>query len=655
MSYAVSRRSLFGGISILSLGALPLTARAQTPATAPGAPPAVEVFAAPAFVDQVALSPDGKTVALVTQRGDDKLLFYMNLADRKPQFQNMGKEKIRGLAWGDNTHILVISSSTMTLPLQFDKQELFFAHITNIVTGKVVNPADKLRKGFYNTIAAPRRVRIGDSYRLYAASFGDVQGSCLFSYDLDGGYPELVATAPDLASGFLVAPDGYVLACEKFDSLHKKWTLYANQNPPGKGPDFRAVYVNTKDISTIYTPGIEGLGRNGDTILISIPVDGDPEKPTYHEVTRDGQVGPALNTGGEGREPLFHPVTRRLAGWRSHDDFVSNNYFDPLMKKLDATAQAAMGDDYRVVVRAYAEDPRKIILYGESAQDAGTYYFADFSNGGNQLIAHNYPDLPEAWITQKQAIDYKAADGLGIHAYLTLPPYRAAKNLPLIVLPHGGPRARDYIEFDWQAQCLAANGYAVLQPNYRGSTGYGQAFLDAGNGQWGRKMQTDLSDGVRYLAARGLVDPKRVAILGASYGGYAALAGATLDPGVYNCAVSIAGPSDLAAMVAYADSEGGASLVDYWKEQMGPSSQLDAVSPAKQAARADCPILLIHGTDDTVVPYNQSERMESALKSAGKPVEFITYKGQDHWETVGSSRVEMMKSALAFLQKHNPA
>ena len=145
MSYAVSRRSLFGGISILSLGALPLTARAQTPATAPGAPPAVEVFAAPAFVDQVALSPDGKTVALVTQRGDDKLLFYMNLADRKPQFQNMGKEKIRGLAWGDNTHILVISSSTMTLPLQFDKQELFFNNLTQVLT--ITNAGQATMKG----------------------------------------------------------------------------------------------------------------------------------------------------------------------------------------------------------------------------------------------------------------------------------------------------------------------------------------------------------------------------------------------------------------------------------------------------------------------------------------------------------------------------
>ncbi|MGN6423852.1 MAG: alpha/beta hydrolase family protein [Asticcacaulis sp.] len=205
---------------------------------------------------------------------------------------------------------------------------------------------------------------------------------------------------------------------------------------------------------------------------------------------------------------------------------------------------------------------------------------------------------------------------------------------------------------------LASRGYAVLQPNYRGSSGNGRAFMDAGNGEFGRKMQTDLSDGVRYLVAQGLVDPKRVAILGASYGGYAALAGATLDPGVYNCAVSIAGLSDVGAFVNYlleSTNNMDTPAIVAWRQVLGDKSGWDAISPASQAAKASCPILLMHGTDDTVVPIHQSQRMESALKAAGKPVEFVTYKGQDHWETIGSARIEMMKTALAFLQKYNPA
>ncbi|EGF90920.1 prolyl oligopeptidase family protein [Asticcacaulis biprosthecium C19] len=227
-----------------------------------------------------------------------------------------------------------------------------------------------------------------------------------------------------------------------------------------------------------------------------------------------------------------------------------------------------------------------------------------------------------------------------------------------MVLPHGGPESRDNIDFDWQTQCLASRGYAVLQPNFRGSSGYGEVFVEKGFGEWGRKLQTDLSDGVRWLAAQGTIDPKRVAILGASYGGYAALAGATLDPDIYRCAVSIAGVSDLKSMTGFElDNSAGKQTrrVRYWKQFMGDAKTFDAVPPARQADKAYCPILLIHGTDDTIVPIDQSKRMEKALKAAGKPVEFITYKGQDHWETVGSHRIGMMTSALAFLEKHNPA
>jgi dipeptidyl aminopeptidase/acylaminoacyl peptidase len=319
------------------------------------------------------------------------------------------------------------------------------------------------------------------------------------------------------------------------------------------------------------------------------------------------------------------------------------------MNKLEAAQTQMLGEGVRHRAVSYAEDPRKMIIYTESATDAGIYVLCDFVTGDISDIAINYEALPEEWITQKQSVQYKAADGLEIHGYLTLPPFRDAKNLPLVVLPHGGPRSRDFINFDWQSQCLAAHGYAVLQPNFRGSSGYGADFLAAGNGEWGRKMQTDLSDGVRHLVSKGLIDPRRVAILGASYGGYAALAGATLDQGVYRCAISM-----IDFERDFTNSSDAARIV-YWKTLMGDPKAYDAISPARQAAKAYCPILLIHGSDDTVVPVEQSHRMEKALKSAGRPVTLITYTGQDHWETQGSSRIEMMKEVLRFLSNHNPA
>src|SRR6185437_2351634 len=281
-------------------------------------------------------------------------------------------------------------------------------------------------------------------------------------------------------------------------------------------------------------------------------------------------LGPPLDAKPGDRSPLFHPVTGCLAGFRTHDDWFTYDYFDPLMKKLAEAVPQVLPEGYRFSIYETAEDPRKMVVFGESASDAGSFFFVDFSNGDTSLLANNYPDLPAQWITQKQAIDYKTADGLNIHAYLTLPPGKAPKDLPLIVLPHGGPAARDNLGFDPEPQAFASRGYAVLQPNFRGSTGYGVKFEDAGNGEWGRKMQTDLSDGIAHLAKLGIVDPRRVAIYGASYGGYAALAGAILDPpGTYRCAVDVAGVADLRTFLAFCQEQSATTYqsesVIYWK------------------------------------------------------------------------------------------
>jgi dipeptidyl aminopeptidase/acylaminoacyl peptidase len=217
---------------------------------------------------------------------------------------------------------------------------------------------------------------------------------------------------------------------------------------------------------------------------------------------------------------------------------------------------------------------------------------------------------------------------------------------------------RDEPGFDWWAQAMASRGYAVLQVNYRGSAGFGWNFLKAGFGEWGRKMQTDLSDGVRHLAAEGIVDPKRVCIVGASYGGYAALAGATLDPGVYRCAASIAGPSDMRRFVVWSKTQSGIEAQRYWSRFMGAEALRDPVlqqiSPAMNADKTEIPILLIHGRDDTVVPLEQSQIMERALQKAGKPVEMVVMPGEDHWLSRGDTRLQMLSSVVGFLEKHNP-
>jgi dipeptidyl aminopeptidase/acylaminoacyl peptidase len=235
------------------------------------------------------------------------------------------------------------------------------------------------------------------------------------------------------------------------------------------------------------------------------------------------------------------------------------------------------------------------------------------------------------------------------------------KNLPLIVMPHGGPAAADTLDFDWWAQALAAQGYAVLQPNYRGSD-LNYRYVAAGFGEWGRKMQTDLSDGVHYLAEQGIIDPKRVCIVGASYGGYAALAGVALDAGVYRCAISVAGISDLKRFLKWTDNKfgnGDNHTQRYWDRFMGASGRNDpalkAISPIEHVSSVIAPVLLIHGRDDTVVPYEQSDVMADALKHAGKSVELVTLKHEDHWLSRSATRRQMLEASVAFLKKNNPA
>jgi dipeptidyl aminopeptidase/acylaminoacyl peptidase len=232
----------------------------------------------------------------------------------------------------------------------------------------------------------------------------------------------------------------------------------------------------------------------------------------------------------------------------------------------------------------------------------------------------------------------------------------------LVVLVHGGPEARDEPGFDWLSQAFAARGYAVLQPEYRGSSGFGPDFIAAGYGQWGRKMQTDVSDGVRDIVKSGVVDPARVCIAGWSYGGYAALAGAVFDPSAYRCALDMAGPADLRLMLQETDYDSNPSSdsesVRYWTRFMGVKSpndeKLDDISPALHADKAAVPILIVHGVDDTVVRYEQSKRMVEALKRAGKPYEFVTLKGEDHWGSRSETRLQLLQAWIKFLEAHNP-
>ena len=272
-----------------------------------------------------------------------------------------------------------------------------------------------------------------------------------------------------------------------------------------------------------------GSGRDGKSVLVW---QSDDENQTIlREYAPDG-THTDLPQGANLDSLLHDPGNLSLLGGVTlKGDDLRYTFFDPKAQATwDAVVKAFPGD--RVSLTSWSQDRRKIVVYVDSAIEGPAYALVDLDAKSARWLGLAYRGVPTEGVSPVRSIRYKAKDGLEITGYLTLPRGKEAKNLPLVVLPHGGPEGRDTPGFDWWSQALASRGYAVLQPNFRGSEGFGWDFIKAGFGQWGKAMQTDLSDGVRDLAAQGLIDPKRVCIVGASYGGYAALAGATMDKGV---------------------------------------------------------------------------------------------------------------------------
>ena len=341
-----------------------------------------------------------------------------------------------------------------------------------------------------------------------------------------------------------------------------------------------------------------------------------------------------------------------LAGIGFVDDSRRVRWIDPKLAEVQAALDKAVGDR-RATIESLSRDRNRMIVHVGGADRPGAYYFFDTGVGAMQLYAHSNVRLKNARLAPVRTIRYRARDGLEIPAVLTLPVGREAKGIPLILMPHGGPRARDSEEWDWWVQFLADRGYAVVQPNYRGSTGYGTAFEDRGEGEWGLKMQDDLNDAVAHLAAEGIVDPKRVCIVGGSYGGYAAMRGAQRDGSLFRCAVSFAGVSDLGHLARSDRNSLFRRTRDSFLRDQAPDFK--SVSPINFADQFSAPILLVHGKKDLVVPVRQSREMAERLEKAGKPFEYLEQPEADHHFSREQDRREFLERLEAFLQRHNPA
>ena len=402
-------------------------------------------------------------------------------------------------------------------------------------------------------------------------------------------------------------------------------------------------------VEGIDIPTIKGFSPDGKSLWIAM---GDNGSVVYRPISlADGKLGDPI-ADANGRELSENLRTGRVMLGTSSDVRERTTFYDERLASDWETIERQFPDSKLRFVAA-SDDANRVVFESFDYLSSPAYLLYDAARGSLLTIASAYQGLPV--LGETRVLQYAAADGLKIPAVLALPRAVAAQNLPLIVLVHGGPEAHDSDGFDWWSEALVAQGYAVLRANYRGSDSSAELFT-AGFGQWGRKMQSDLSDGVAMLVRAGLVDSSRVCIVGASYGGYAALAGITQQSGIYRCAVSVSGIADLDLEFGTGSSfYPSQRYIDRYLGTDGRTrSVLQELSPINHVAAVTAPLLLVHGRNDGVVHYLQSERMAKAMKSAGKPVEFVTLPGEDHWLSRSDTRLQMLQAVVAFLRAHNP-
>jgi dipeptidyl aminopeptidase/acylaminoacyl peptidase len=627
---------------------------AQAPA-APAGPPPLEAFGLLPALEEVQISPDGAHLAFVTTDGDQRLLVVADTATGKSVAGlKLSKLKLRALEWADDRRLIITSSTTTEVAgLEGPKREWYMAQMLDIVSRKQTALLEHAENAMNVVLSEPVVRRVGAKTYVFLQTnhFEQSQGTlALYRIDLDSGVTTLISAGQENTEDWFVDKDGRAAAESRYNSTSGKWTLLINRPKGG--------WTTTRTIDApISPPEIVGYAKDGASLLVRMTEDGNG---VFHAVSlTDGSWGPAESDDYDSL--IFDSTSHALLGGEDLEGDVRRvDFFDPAVAAIWKAIEKAYPGE-RVHLESWTRDHRKVVVLVDGPRDGYAYALDDLDAKRGDWIGNVYPKVPQEQIAEPKAITYKAADGLDIPAYLTVPVGSSGKNLPLVVFPHGGPASRDTLDFDWLREALVSRGYAVLQPNFRGSSGYPDGFLSAGYGQWGRKMQTDLSDGVRYLAAQGTIDPKRVCIFGWSYGGYAALAGAALDPGVYRCAADMAGPSDLKLMLQQVRTRTGISnseTLRYWDRYMGATGVSDPmladISPAKHAAKIDIPILLIHGRDDTVVDYQQSVAMADALKRAGKPYTFVTLDGEDHWGSRSETRLKLLQAVMDFLIKNNP-
>jgi dienelactone hydrolase len=626
-------------------------------------------FTDPVSARSASLSPNGQFIAYILRTDNDQRLIVVNLANNTGgPIQRITREEgsYTWVGWKNDTRLIFGAELMTTIEggtptgshrprADVELRDSFVVAINRDGSGLTQMFDGQLRRSLRgSTFLLDTLPNDPNSILLMAE---DNAGRGVWRTDVNTGRAERVARGPDETYDYVTDGAGYPVM--RMDALSdnsgyrvfrrasgaEEWvqvlelrraataTNSPDFNPIGPGPGANQVYV---------------LARQGQNDLASL----------YLYNTATGEFGAPLFTPSvaDAAPPWVHPTTGAIIATcefaqrlqcRSQDSAVQR-HIDALDTFFDRQATSWVVD--------VSDDGDRWLVAVSGATEPGAFYLFDRTAARISPVANMYPSLPDGAASPIEVVPYRARDGVELWAYVTRSNTGAAGPRPMIVLPHGGPEARDYFGYNAFAQFLASRGYIVLQPNFRGSDGFGRAFADAGRGQWGRLMQDDVTDAVRHMISAALADPQRICVVGASYGGYVALFGAASTPDLYRCAISIAGLSDLPEAILRGD-ERGSEGYHYWVRSIGdPASNreaLDAISPRHLASQISAPVLLIHGEEDDNVEIRQSELMAQALNPRPR---LVRLREEGHYwdEWTRENRLTVFREVEAFLRQHNP-
>lgn len=637
------------------------------------AAPSVDVYGGAPDVNSPQLSPDGKKLLMLVPRGDDEAVRIATLGGASCEFAP-SNVTIQGILWANSERALVLVSyflamgSDVNTP-QYNYEMYRFVTIDTKCGDQHILLSDQEDFKYLTGAAFIGRDPNGRfllfssldlrlSYETTGSRVGsrDYSSFDVYRVDLATGKGEKIETGNRDTQGWIADSSGLP-------------RIRIDRNPDGGrrtafariGTDWQQVYDSGSPVDEARVVYFKGIADKPDTAYVATRNGGD-KTAIFEFDLRSKKLGrlvfqhPQVDVDAVSRDAYSQAVV----GVGYTVDYPTAEYFDPTYARMQADLAATFPGEHAQIISA-SSDRKKFVVFVEGRQyPSGAYHLVDMTEPAVSLIGAKRAAIGAGDVGSVRSFSYQARDGLTIPAFLTLPPQSSGKKLPLVVMPHAGPDQRDDASFDRWAQFLASRGYAVLQPQFRGSSGYGARLHDAGHFKWGLEMQDDLTDGVKHLVADGTADASKVCIVGHDYGGYAAMAGLAFTPDLYRCGVSIAGVSDLVAWIDYWRRRSGTSFPRRGKpwylslvgDPASDRERMASTSPINYVARIAAPLLLMHSKRDIYVPFKQSTAMAESLKAWRRPVEFVELQGDDHDLSRPSTHKRILREVEAFLAKH---